>query len=85
MESLAYDHSLRFRPTCTSTNRSKLLWITLPAGVPSSETYYQSQKVWPAASLEQRRTVFGLITWLSVARLGDLGPVLGDRACGISK
>ena len=39
--------------------RSKLPWITLPAGVPSFEAYYQSQKVWPAASRERRRAIFG--------------------------
>ena len=39
--------------------RSKLPWVTLPAGVPAVEEYYDSQKLWPAASLERRRAIFG--------------------------
>ena len=39
--------------------RSKLPWIKLPDGVPAFETYYDSKKVWPAASLERRRAIFG--------------------------
>jgi hypothetical protein len=39
--------------------RSKLPWITLPEGIPSFEAYYDSRKVWPAASLERRRTILG--------------------------
>jgi len=37
--------------------RSKLSWIALPEGVPSFDAYYDSRKVWPAASLERRRAV----------------------------
>ena len=37
--------------------RSKQPWITLPAGVPAFEAYYDAAKVWPAASLERRRVV----------------------------
>ena len=37
--------------------RSKLPWITLPADVPAFEAYYQASKLWPAESLERRRTV----------------------------
>ena len=39
--------------------RSKQPWIALPAGVPAFEAYYDSRKVWPAASLERRRAVLG--------------------------
>ncbi len=39
--------------------RSKLPWVTLPQGVPAFETYYNSKKLWPAASLERRRAIFG--------------------------
>ncbi len=39
--------------------RSKLPWVTLPEGVPAFEAYYDSQKVWPAASLERRRAILG--------------------------
>ena len=31
--------------------RSKLPWVELPASVPSFSTYYDTEKLWPAASL----------------------------------
>ncbi len=39
--------------------RSKLPWITLPEGVPAFETYYHPKTLWPPASLERRRALFG--------------------------
>jgi hypothetical protein len=33
--------------------RSKLPWVELPAGVPAFRTYYDTKKLWPAASLER--------------------------------
>jgi len=39
--------------------RSKLPWIALPEGVPAFEAYYDSKKLWPPASLERRRAIFG--------------------------
>lgn len=39
--------------------RSKLPWVTLPAGVPAFEAYYDSKTLWPADSLARRRAVFG--------------------------
>jgi len=39
--------------------RSKLPWVRLPDGVPSFEAYYDSKKLWPAASLERRKAIFG--------------------------
>jgi len=33
--------------------RSKLPWVTLPEGVPAFRTYYDSEKLWPAESLER--------------------------------
>jgi hypothetical protein len=39
--------------------RSKLPWIGLPEGVPAFEAYYDSQSLWPAASLERRRAILG--------------------------
>lgn len=33
--------------------RSKLPWVTLPAGVPAFDVYYDTRKLWPAASLER--------------------------------
>ena len=39
--------------------RSKLPWVSLPAGIPAVEAYYDSRQMWPAASLERRRAVVG--------------------------
>lgn len=39
--------------------RSKLPWVTLPEGIPAFEAYYDSKKLWPAASLERRRAILG--------------------------
>jgi hypothetical protein len=39
--------------------RSKLPWVALPEGVPSFEAYYDSQKLWPAVSLDRRRAILG--------------------------
>jgi hypothetical protein len=39
--------------------RSKQPWITLPDGVPAFEAYYDSRKLWPAASLERRKAALG--------------------------
>jgi hypothetical protein len=33
--------------------RSKLPWVTLPDEVPAFRTYYDTKKLWPAASLER--------------------------------
>ncbi len=38
--------------------RSKVPWVTLPDGVPAFEAYYDSKKLWPAASLARRAAVF---------------------------
>jgi hypothetical protein len=39
--------------------RSKLPWVALPQGVPAFEAYYNSRDLWPQASLERRRAIFG--------------------------
>jgi hypothetical protein len=39
--------------------RSKLPWVALPAGVPAFQAYYNSRDLWPKASLERRRALFG--------------------------
>ena len=39
--------------------RSKLPWVELPDGVPAFEAYYDSKTLWPAASLERRKALFG--------------------------
>jgi hypothetical protein len=33
--------------------RSKLPWVTLPESTPAFRTYYEQEKLWPAASLER--------------------------------
>jgi hypothetical protein len=37
--------------------RSKVPWVTLPDGVPAFEVYYDTKKLWPAASLERLEAV----------------------------
>jgi hypothetical protein len=39
--------------------RSKLPWVRLPEGAPAFEAYYDSKTLWPAASLERRKALFG--------------------------
>jgi hypothetical protein len=36
--------------------RSKLPWVELPESVPAFDVYYDSKKLWPAASLERLGT-----------------------------
>ena len=37
--------------------RSKLPWVGLPSAVPSFEVYYDTEKLWPKASLDRRRAI----------------------------
>ena len=39
--------------------RSKLPWVMLPDDVPVFEAYYDSKSLWPAASLERHKALFG--------------------------
>ncbi|MGA8551300.1 MAG: GFA family protein [Stellaceae bacterium] len=39
--------------------RSKLPWVSLPESVPAFDAYYDARRLWPAASLERRRAIFG--------------------------
>ena len=39
--------------------RSKLPWITLPDSVPAFNVYYDTAKLWPAASLERLEALVG--------------------------
>ena len=39
--------------------RSKLPWVRLPEGAAVFEAYYDSKALWPAASLERRKALFG--------------------------
>ena len=37
--------------------RSKVTWLALPESVPAFEVYYDTKKLWPAASLERLQAV----------------------------
>jgi hypothetical protein len=52
------DNPAALTPDVHIYTRSKLPWIALPDGVPAFEAYYDSKKLWPAASLERRRAIF---------------------------
>jgi hypothetical protein len=52
------DDPTAVKPDVHIYTRSKQPWITLPAGVPAFEAYYDSKSVWPAASLERRKALF---------------------------
>jgi hypothetical protein len=40
--------------------RSKLPWVTLPGDTPAFDVYYDSRKLWPAASLERLDAILAL-------------------------
>ena len=42
--------------------RSKLPWVTLPDSVPAFKVYYDTKKLWPAASLERLETLMAPAT-----------------------
>lgn len=50
-------HALK--PDVHIYTRSKVPWVKLPEGVPAFEAYYDSKSLWPAASLERRKALFG--------------------------
>jgi hypothetical protein len=39
--------------------RSKLPWVAIPDDVPSFPTYYDTEKLWPAASFERLQSALG--------------------------
>ena len=41
------------RPDAHIYTRSKVPWLMLPDDTPAFETFYDSRKLWPAASLER--------------------------------
>ncbi|HST18904.1 MAG TPA: GFA family protein [Gaiellaceae bacterium] len=45
----------RVRPDAHIYTRSKLPWVALPDAVPAFDVYYDSQQLWPAASLDRLR------------------------------
>jgi hypothetical protein len=47
------DEPRRVRPDVHIFTKSKVHWVTLPAGVPAFEIYYKLDELWPAASLER--------------------------------
>jgi hypothetical protein len=47
------DDPSRIAPDVHIFTRSKLDWVTLAESVPAFEVYYDTQKLWPAASLER--------------------------------
>jgi hypothetical protein len=51
------DDPTAFAPDVHIYTRSKLPWVTLPAGVPAFEAYYDSKTLWPAESLSRRAAV----------------------------
>ena len=53
------DEPAALAPDVHIYTRSKLPWLRLPDGVPAFDAYYDSAKLWPAASLERRRAIFG--------------------------
>jgi hypothetical protein len=53
------DDPSALQPDVHIYTRSKLPWVALPAGVPAFEAYYDSAKLWPAASLARRRAILG--------------------------
>ena len=53
------DDATAVQPDVHIYTRSKLPWVALPEGVPAFDAYYDSAKLWPAASLERRRAIFG--------------------------
>ena len=47
------DEPREVRPDVHIFTRSKVDWVTLPDGVPAFNVYYDTEKLWPAASLER--------------------------------
>lgn len=53
------DDPARLPPDIHIHTRSKLPWVRLPEGALGVEAYYDSARIWPAASLERRAAVVG--------------------------
>ena len=51
------DQPARVTPDVHIFTKSKLSWITLPDSVPAFEVYYDTKKLWPAASLERLEAI----------------------------
>ena len=48
------DDSGAYPPDIHIYTSTKLPWVTLPDGVPTSEAYYRRSQLWPEASLRRR-------------------------------
>lgn len=48
------------RPDVHIFTRSKVPWVTLPDDVPAVDVYYDSRKLWPAASLQRLDAIVAL-------------------------
>lgn len=53
------DEPAEMPPDIHIYTRSKLPWVQIPEGALAVEAYYDSGKLWPAASLERMKAVFG--------------------------
>jgi hypothetical protein len=51
------DEPTTVRPDVHIYARSKVTWLTLPASTPVFEAYYDTNALWPSASLERLRTL----------------------------
>jgi hypothetical protein len=54
------DETSAVRPDVHIFTRSKLPWVAIPDDTPSFEVYYDSRKLWPAASLERLDAILAL-------------------------
>lgn len=54
------DDPVALKPDVHIYTRSKVSWVKLPDDVPAFDVYYDSKTLWPAASLERRKTLFEL-------------------------
>lgn len=52
------DEPHRITPDVHIYTRSKLLWVSLPEGVPAFEAYYDRNEVWPAESLARGKAAY---------------------------
>ena len=51
------DDPMSVSPDVHIFTRSKLPWVTLPETVPAFNVYYDTEKLWPAESLERLRVL----------------------------
>jgi hypothetical protein len=51
------DDASRFEPDVHIFTRSKVDWVTLPPSTPAFDVYYDTQALWPPASLERLEAV----------------------------